>query len=651
LKEHLTYADHSVYCEAPSSTNGSWYCAAKSKLAKVAAATSLIWVFGAATLLAQSSIIISPENLAFGNQQIYASSGSRTIIVNNQQNVTLTFSSILTSGDFLQSNNCGSSIAANSRCTISVVFHPLALGPLSGTVALTDGATNSHQSVTLSGYGTPPPVTTYHYNSARTGANTSETILTPANVNMSQFGKLFSIAVDSYIFAQPLYVPNLLIPSLGTPHNVIYVATQHNWVYAFDADDGSTLWSVNLGPYQPKNTCSPQWDMGVLSTPVIDLATNTIYLDAAVLQGDSAVHQLHALDITSGAERPFSPVAITAGVPGTGNGSVGGVLTFTPLNQRQHLALLLDNGLIYIGFSSNCDGDLFASGHGWLFAYDKASLRSKGLFVSSPNGYGSGIWESGGGPAADGKHDIYFSTANGNFDVDQGGTDYGDSLLKLASNSFSLTDYFTPFNQATLESNDLDLGSGGITLLPDQATSPNHLMVTAGKEGRIYLLNRDNLGGYNSSVDNVVQEETGLGQMLSTPSFWNNTLYIVASLDYPKAYSFSGGHLSDNPVSQGALTYPYRGAQTVVSAKGATNGVLWAAQNGGTASGNEVLHAYAATNLAKELYNSDQAGTRDLPGLAARQFENIIVVNGKVYVPTNQPSLTVFGLLAGNRPL
>jgi hypothetical protein len=326
---------------------------------------------------------------------------------------------------------------------------------------------------------------------------------------------------------------------------------------------------------------------------------------------------------------------------------MGGTLTFNALTEFQRPALLLNNGVIYIGFAAHCDYSPYsAQGHGWLFAYNASTLQRNRSFVVTPNGYGAGIWASGGGPAADANNNIYFSTGDGTFDVDKGGIDYGDSVIKL-SPSLSLLDYFTPYDQARLEANGDDLGSGGILLLPTQSTSPNHLLVTAGKRAVIYLINRDSLGKYTMSVIQVNRNIRGL---FSTPTFWNNYLYFAGSGyqggDSPKAFSFSGGRMSSNPTSQAAVAYPYPGAVTVVSANGGTNGILWALQHGGTSSGNEVLHAYDATNLATELYNSDQAGIRDLPGRVGKRFESIIVTNGKVYVPTGQPQLAVFGLLA-----
>jgi hypothetical protein len=491
------------------------------------------------------------------------------------------------------------------------------------------------------------PILTYHFNNARNGANVSEGILAPANVNVNQFGKLFSAPVDGLMYAQPLYVPNLSLPGLGT-HNVVYVETQHNSVYALDADNGATLWSVNLGPYQ-QHACAG--DIGITGTPVIRSNTNVMYLVAATVRNGTPQQELHALDITTGAELPNSPVVISASVSGTGVGSANGVLTFNPWTQFQRPALALD-GLVYIGFAVYCDFKSdSANGQGWMFTYNPNTMQRTGLFVTTPNALGGGIWQSGGGPAVDAYHNLYFSTGDGIFDANPAGTDYADTIFKLGSNTLPLLDYFTPYNQATLDANAQDLGSGGVVLLPDQPTAPTHLMVAAGKQGRIYLINRDNLGQFNSTTDNVVEELSGVIKgLFGTPAFWNNNLYFAgttyAGADYPKAFSFTAGVISSTPTSQAATTYPYPGAIPVVSAAGQTRGIMWALQHGGTASGNEVLHAYNATNLANELYNSEQAGTRDLPGVAVKkQFESIIVDNGKVYVPTGQPQLTVFGLL------
>jgi hypothetical protein len=617
-------------------------------LLKAVAAALAVISLAAATVSAQPPVTVSP-NLVFADQPIYTNSSPRTVTVSNLQNVALNFSSIQVVGDFVQSNTCGGSIPGNSTCIVTVLFQPKALGVRTGTLRLTDDASNDPQAVTLSGVGIPASVMTYHYNNARTGADSSETILTPANVNVNQFGKLFSLSVDAGILAQPLYISDLQIPGLGT-HNVIYVATQHNSLYAFDADNGATLWSVNLGPYQPNpQNCLSPGDVGIAGTPVIDPSSNTLYAVAATIRGGVPQHELHAIDISTGLERSYSPKYITATASGTGPGSTGGSIGFVHDAEFQRPALLLDNRAVYVGFGSYCDFGEAEGARGWLMAYNVPGLQPISSFVVTPNGSLGAIWESGGGPAADANHSVYITTGNGLFDIDQGGPDYGDSVIKLASRTLARLDYFTPFDQATLDTQDEDLGSGGITLLPDQATSPIHVMVTGDKRGRIYSMNRDSLGRYNSSVDQIVQEQPGTNGQFGTPTFWNNTLYYVSAADYPKAFSLSNGRIPNSPSSQAAVMYRYPGSITVVSANRQTDGILWAVQRSGPApSGIYVLHAYNARNLAQELYNSNQAGTRDVPGVVGKNFESIIVANGKVYLPTGQPGLAVFGLLPLN---
>jgi outer membrane protein assembly factor BamB len=634
-------------------------------------------------------VTVSPQSgVAFGNQVINTSSAPQTVTVTNQQSVSLNFSSIKAPHYFQQSNNCGSSIPGNSSCAITLVFTPGALGPISEAAVITDNAANSPQAIQLFGNGvaasptpspsstpspspsstpsptptptpspTPSPsptpgtisILTYHYDNARDGANTNETILAPANVNVDQFGRLFSIPTDSAMYAQPLYVPNVQIPGMAT-HKVVYVATQHNSLYAFDADNGSTLWSVSLGPYQPMpEGCEEPGDVGIIGTPVIDPSSNTIYAGAATLRNGHPMQELHALDITTGAERSFSPVVISASAPGTGSGSQNGFVAFNPLTEFQRPSLLLNNGVLYVGFASHCDIGGTVGVHGWLFTYDPSTLQQTSLFLTTPDATFGGIWMSGSGPAADVYNNVYLSTGNGPFDANQGGPDYGDSAIKLSTTSLAVLDYFTPSNQAILSTDDLDLGSGGVLLLPDQPTAPIHLLVTGDKQGNVFLINRDNMGQYSPNANNVVQLEKINGGIWSTPAFWNNTLYFAAGASTPTAYPLMNGLLPATPSSRAAEQFRYPGAIPVISANGQANGILWALQHGGTASGNEVLHAYDATNLANELYNSDQAGSRDLPGLAGpfaeSEFESIIVANGKVYVPTGQPQLTIFGLL------
>ncbi len=378
-------------------------------------------------------------------------------------------------------------------------------------------------------------VWTHHNDNSRTGQNLNETILTPATVNSAKFGKLFTYSVDGYVYAQPLIMPSVNIAGQGL-HDVVFVVTEHDSVYAFDADGttSSPLWKVSFIDPATGVTTVPSSDVydnggipdltpeiGITSTPVIDTSTGTMFVLAVTKENGSWVHRLHALDITSGAERSNSPVRIQGTVPGTGYDSVSGQVTFNSRRQLQRPALLLLNGLVYVAFGSYGDIDPY---HGWIFAYNENSLQQTYIYNVSPNGTEAAIWQSGTGPSVDTSGNIYVITCTGV------GTAQGNSFLKLSS-SLQLLDYMTPFNQASLSPTDLDLGSGGAVLLPDQSTGPTHLLVGAGKEGRVYLINRDNMGHFNSSGDNVVQElpgavgpahiTSGNAAMYATAAFWN----------------------------------------------------------------------------------------------------------------------------------
>jgi hypothetical protein len=410
-------------------------------------------------------------------------------------------------------------------------------------------------------------VTTYHNDNSRTGANLSETALTPANVNVNAFGKLFSQPVDSYIVAQPLFLSGVAIPNKGT-HNVVYVATENDSVYAFDSDsnsgaNASPLWKANLLPVGAALVSSADVGngdfgllLGIVGTPVIDAGTGTLYAVAKYKASGGFFQSLHALDVHTGAEKPGSPVVLQGSVPGTGDGSVNGTVTFNPLRQMQRPALLLNNGILYIAFSSHGDivgapdaNHFYPEGyHGWVFAYNASTLQQIALFNTTPNartdpsGYplaGGGIWMAGGGPAADAQGNVYFMTGNGSFSASAGGKDYGDSFVKLNGANLGVLDYFTPFDQDNLNRTDSDLGSGGVLLLPDQPGPYPHLLVGCGKEGRIYLLNRDNggMGGYHSG-DNVVQSIShAIAGVWGMPAFFNNTLYYGGVGDAVKAFS------------------------------------------------------------------------------------------------------------------
>ncbi len=508
-------------------------------------------------------------------------------------------------------------------------------------------------------------VATYHNDNARTGQNTLETVLTPRNVNAAQFGKLYSFPVDGYVYAQPLYVPQVAIPGNGI-HDVVIVATQHDSVYAFDADSPTPtpLWRVNfLNPAAGITTLAASDvhssdivpEIGITSTPVIDVASDTLYVVAATKENGAFYHHLHALDLTSGAEKFGGPRIIQASYPGTAQDSRGGLLRFSSQFQLQRAALLLSKGRIYVAFASYGDYGMY---HGWVVAFDGTSLRQVGAWVSTPNGYQGGIWMSGCGASADARGDIYLSISNGPFDAfgPQPGMNYGDSVVKLRPDQqgLKLVDSFTPYDQAKLQEGDVDLGSSGVLLLPDQPGPYRRLAITSAKNGHIYLLNRDNLGGYNAATrgdPQIVQEIAGqLKQQMGTPAYWNGRVYFGAGnspgKDSIKAFSLRNGMLSRMPVSQSATTYHITRSTVSISANGNSNGIVWAVNNDAyydPHQGPAVLHAYDALNLGRELYNSNQRFARDNPGQSVK-FTVPTIANGKVFVGTaNQVS--VYGLL------
>jgi hypothetical protein len=533
-------------------------------------------------------------------------------------------------------------------------------------------------------------VWTYHNNNQRTGANTNETILNLTNVNSSAFGKLFSYAVDGYVYAQPLYVPNLNIEGRGM-HNVFFIATEHDTVYAFDADSagatGGLLWKTNLGAaavtttttYTNKNFGTRynggaytdiKPEVGITGTPVIDLNSGTLYVDAFTGEVGGGVtnyfHRLHALNITNGTERSFSPVVITASVHGNGVDSVGGKLTFNARQQVERAALTLAGGIIYIAYSGYADTDPF---HGWIIGFNATNLLqlTNYVFNTTPNStiaaFGAnagegGIWMGGGGLCADASTNLFFEVGNGIFTAtnNSGGTEYGDSFIKLSTtNGLALADYFTPYNQLSLAAGDTDLGSGGMILLPDQPGTYTNLLLGAGKEGKIYLVNRDlmttatNHFDSTNSIDFVVQANAGkIKGSFSTPSYFNGRIYYAgysgtSGADNLKAIPLTNGLISAmGMLTNLARTFNFPGATTSVSANGTNNGIVWALQMGTPA----VLVACNATNFSTELYNSSQAsGSRDRLANGAK-FAAPIVADGKVFVG-NSNSVSVFGLLAG----
>jgi hypothetical protein len=520
-------------------------------------------------------------------------------------------------------------------------------------------------------------VLTYHNNNSRTGDNLSETNLTPANVNSTTFGKLSSYAVDGYVFAQPLYVSSLNIQGKGV-HNVLFIATEHNTVYALDADNsgalGGVLWSTNLGlsavtpttDFGNRYGSPPQYtditpEVGITGTPVIDLASSTMYLDSFTHQGASYFHRIHALSITNGVERPFGPVLVAASVPGAGVGSVAGLVSFVHKQQIQRSGLVLTGGKLFVAYSGYADTDPY---HGWVLGYDASNLQglTNFTFCTTPNStvsqYGAnageaGIWMGGGAIAVDANTNLYFQTGNGIFTATNGsgGTEYGDSFMRLSTtNGLAVADYFTPWNQATLAANDTDLGSGALILLPDQPGPNPHLLAGAGKGGTIYLVDRDQMTTNNthynatSSFDPIVQSVAGqLGTgVFGTPAYFNGRIYHNSNGRPLRSFTLNNGLLSTTPTSSSTRSYPFPGTTPIISANGANNGIVW----GLVYANPGVLVAYNASSLTTELYNTTlAAGGRDtLPN--GVKFAAPIVANSKVYVGS-QYGVSVFGLLSG----
>ena len=516
-------------------------------------------------------------------------------------------------------------------------------------------------------------VLTYHNDNTRQGANTNESLLTLTNVNVSGFGRLFSYAVDGYVYAEPLYVSGLAIPGQGT-HNVVFVATEHDSLYAFDADsnagaNGGLLWQTNLGIAALCNNLEfgtryggvytdvlPE--MGITGTPVIDPVSGTLYVDVfsrEVTATTNYYHRIHALNITNGTEQPYSPVAVAASVPGRGRDSSGGVVTFNAKQQFQRPALTLAGGKLFVAYGSYADTDPY---HGWVIGFNATNLLllTNYVFNTTPNattavfGANAGegaLWMGGSGLCVDANTNLYFATANGSFSANTNGPDYGDSFIRLSTtNKLAVADYFTPFNQASLASADNDLGSGGPLLLPDSVGSVAHphLIVGAGKEGRIYLVDRDSMGHFHSGNDSQIVQSlpAAIGGVWASPAYFKNLIYYQGSGDVMKAFRVTNGVITATPASQSSVSFGFPGATPTVSANGTSNAIVWITQSDAFASsGPAVLHAYNATNLSQELYNSGQNLARDNPGGAVKMTLPT-VVNGKVYVGAEY-ALSVFG--------
>jgi hypothetical protein len=489
----------------------------------------------------------------------------------------------------------------------------------------------------------------HHNDLGRTGQMLAETTLTLANVNSSSFGKVAFLAADGKVDGQPLFVTNLSIG--GVAHDVVYVVTEHDSVYAYDATSFAQLWRVSLTgsgetPSDDRGCQDITPEIGITSTPVIDRsrgANGVLYAVAMTRDSSGGYHhRLHALDLTSGAEVLGGPTEIAATYPGNGAASVNGVVTFNPSLHSERAALTLVGGNIYMGWTAHCMSGAYT---GWAMAYNADTLKQTSALSITPNGSQGSIWMAGSGMASDGTS-IYVVDGNGTFGTTlnaQGSPVDGDSLMKLSLGTLQVTDYFAFDNVVAEASADNDFGSGGVMLLPDQATAGGvvkHLAVAAGKDNNIYVVDRDSMGKFSPTANNIWQELIGTlaGGIWGSPAYYNGVVYYGGLADNLKALPISGAFLATTAASKSPTAFAYPGATPAVSANGASNAIVWAAENGTIGA----LHAYDATNLAHELYNSNQAGTRDQWG-AGNKFITPMIARGKVYVGATN-GVAVFGL-------
>jgi|GEM_PF-940662 len=597
-----------------------------------------------------------------------------TIQVLSGQSATLTWSTA--NATSVSIDNGIGTVAASGTQTVS----PMA------TTTYTLTATGGGQPATSTATVTVTPLTgVMEWKGSVTGNGLydNETTLTPANVNVTQFGKVRRLIADGELLAQPLYVRNVDLGATGV-HNLLIVATENDSIYAFDGQGTSTtpLWQRSfISPASCTTNCiTTQPDdhggrstfggeVGITGTPVIDPLTGTLYVVAATEQNGTITDTLHALDIRTGNDAAGAgSVVIAASVPGTGEDSVNGVLTFNATYENQRPGLVLSNGVLYIAFGSFSDVPPF---HGWLLAYDPATLQA--IFNTTPTytandpnyeeGVGAGFWASGASPtiAADGT--IYIVGANGSTDVQNGGMDYGDTVLHLSfdDGEFKVLDWFTPSNRDCTDLADLEIGSGGVVLLPPEVGGSNSLAVTTNKEGRLYLLDQDNLGHFNATKDQVPQEfmvgadtctasttaiaaadGTTWQRLYGNPSYWNGNLYMVPANTPIHQYSIANGVINPTPVAVGATATYVRGGNTIVSSNGNSDGIVWMYEK--TSAGDAILHAYDATKVSKELWNSQMNATRDGLNTGDEGFQVPVVVDGNVIAPSGT-YLDVYSLL------
>jgi len=506
-------------------------------------------------------------------------------------------------------------------------------------------------------------VLTQHNDVARTGSNATETILNTNNVAPFSFGKLFDYAVTGHVYAQPLYVSGLNIPGKGI-RNVLFIATMHNDLYAFDADDSlsstNLLWHMNLGPSVPLpdanigKACGTyndiQIEIGILSTPFIDLGTHTIYLVAKTRENGQYIDRIHALDIITGNEKNGSPRMIQGSVAGAGVGGTNGVIPFVSENENQRSALVLSNGIVYVCYAGYCDTPQY---HGWIFGYDSNDLSQKIIFNTTPNGDEGGIWMSGQGPAIDANGDLYVIAGNGAFDPSA--KNFGDCFLRLRpnGNTFDVVDYFAPYNQQYLDHADLDFGSDGPLLIPG-----SNLATCSGKDGVVYLLNRNNLGTFDSTKNNCDQSfKTFNGHLHGSTVFFSDQTgtgmtYWWSEYDRLKTFKLQNGLFDQAPAALGpqAPNQGMPGGMLSISSNVNTPGsaILWATiptqQDANHSTVDGMLRAFDADNIATELWNSEQLTTRDRLGKFAK-FCSPTIANGKVYAATFSNNVVVYGVI------
>jgi Putative Ig domain len=553
---------------------------------------------------------------------------SLTATTNDPQGVMWTASGTGCSG-----NSCGTFSSGSSLTGVAVTYTAPASAGVYVVTATSVTSITTSTSVTI-GVTDLPGVFTWHNNLNRDGSNPQEYALTPALVNTGTFGKLFTCAIDAAAYAQPLWVANVSVN--GARHNVLYVVTEHDTIYAFDADTGPCVTLVTrklLGTNETWLSSSDVGtdditpDIGIVGTPVIDPATNTLYVVAKTkaTSGTNYIQRLHALSLNDLTEKANSPVQIAA----------GNANSFA-LIQNQRAGLVLSGNSVYVTWASHGDRGPY---HGYIYQFDKTSLAQTASFNSTPttgntNANEGGIWMTGAAPAVDNSGNLYCITGNGTFDAPN--SDYGDSFLKL-SGSLSLLDYFTPSDQSTDESGDLDFGSGGAAILinSNNGTKPN-LAVGGGKDTMLYVLNRDQMGHFGDT--NALQHFSVGNRIFSTAAFWQNTLYIAPAGGALQAYPLAAGASPFGTLSsQSSITFPWPGSTPSVSSQGTSNGVVWAIDSNNPAE----LHAYDATNLHLELWNSTLVNS-DAAGNYVK-FTVPTIANGKVYLG-NAAQVTVYGL-------